>query len=423
MERKLLTNGKAFQRTDGKWQGTVWYMDEYGERKRKSFAGSTQRAVNKKMKDYIEDFKKNREKTRQGTDYPLMESLEDYIQIFKFPNVERATYDRCEYTAESQIFPRLGTMAVGDITAADVQKLLNDLMTDGYSFSTVKKVYNLLTEFYRHQKKENIVSNNPMEGVTMLKRTKFISAQGKEVKPMCEEVQIFTPEEIEIIRTEAFSTFSDGTRKYQQAAAYFLMLNTGLRTGEILGLKNSDIDLENRMLHVRRAAKEVSKRDGAEKQAGWELIIGKPKSATSIRDIPLNETAIEMIKDLREEKYFGEDSPLIPDENGQFTKPSNFRKRFYRILEACGVKEKSKTKGTGNNSTKGKTQGKGLHSLRHTFATTLINGIKQPDGTVKNLPIKQVADILGHTTTEITELYYVKRESEKLNGVTDGFDL
>ena len=54
-----------------------------------------------------------------------------------------------------------------------------------------------------------------------------------------------------------------------------------------------------------------------------------------------------MIKDLRKEMYFGEDSPLIPDENGQFTKPSNFRKRFHRVLEACGIKEKSKTKGTG----------------------------------------------------------------------------
>ena len=54
---------------------------------------------------------------------------------------------------------------------------------------------------------------------------------------------------------------------------------------------------------------------------------------------------------------------------------------------------------------------------------TYINGIKQPDGTIKNLPIKQVADILGHTTTEITELYYVRRESDKLNGVTDGFEL
>ena len=145
------------------------------------------------------------------------------------------------------------------------------------------------------------------------------------------------------------------------------MLNTGLRTGEALGLKNSDVDLENRMLYVQHAVKEVSRRNGAEKQKGKELITGKPKSATSKRAIPLNSSAIEMIKDLRKEMYFGEDSPLIPDENGQFTKPSNFRKRFYRILEACGVKEKSKTKGTGNNSTKGKTQGKGLHSLRHPY--------------------------------------------------------
>jgi integrase len=143
---------------------------------------------------------------------------------------------------------------------------------------------------------------------------------------------IFTPEEIEIIRTEAFSTFPDGKRKYQQAAAYFLMLNTGLRTGEALGLVNSDIDLENRMLHIRRSVKKVSKRNGSEKQSGREKIIGKPKSATSIREIPLNSTAIEMIKDLREEMYFGEDSPLIPDENGEFTKPSNFRKRFYHII-------------------------------------------------------------------------------------------
>ena len=178
-----------------------------------------------------------------------------------------------------QIFPRLGTKAVGDITSADIQKLLNDLMNEGYSYSTVKKTYNLLGEFYRYQKKETIITLNPMDGVTMQKKANFLSAQGKEIKPTCEEVQIFTPEEIETIRAEAFSTFSDGTRKYQQPAAYFLMLNTGLRTGETLGLKNCDIDLENRVLYVRRAAKEVSKRNGAEKQAGWELIIGKPKSA------------------------------------------------------------------------------------------------------------------------------------------------
>ncbi|MEE3333866.1 MAG: tyrosine-type recombinase/integrase [Ruminococcus sp.] len=66
---------------------------------------------------------------------------------------------------------------------------------------------------------------------------------------------------------------------------------------------------------------------------------------------------------------------------------------------------------------------KGLHAFRHTFATRLINGVKQPDGTIKSLPVKQVADLLGHTTSEITEIYYVKRDNSRLMGLTDGFEL
>ncbi|MEI3306345.1 MAG: tyrosine-type recombinase/integrase [Dysosmobacter sp.] len=50
----------------------------------------------------------------------------------------------------------------------------------------------------------------------------------------------------------------------------------------------------------------------------------------------------------------------------------------------------------------------GLHTLRHTFATNLVNGVKQPDGTIRSLSPRQVADLLGHSTSEITELYYVK---------------
>ena len=47
---------------------------------------------------------------------------------------------------------------------------------------------------------------------------------------------------------------------------------------------------------------------------------------------------------------------------------------------------------------------KGLHSLRHTFATNFVNGVKQPYGTVKALTVKQVADLLGHSTTQVTEM-------------------
>lgn len=54
MPRKLLTNGNAFKRTDGRWCGVVWFMDESGERK--SFSETTNQEVNKKMTDYIATF-------------------------------------------------------------------------------------------------------------------------------------------------------------------------------------------------------------------------------------------------------------------------------------------------------------------------------------------------------------------------------
>ena len=183
------------------------------------------------------------------------------------------------------------------------------------------------------------------------------------------------------------------------------MLNTGIRTGEALGLINSDIDLENRVMHVRRGVKEIYNREGIEVTSGRSVNVGKLKSMSSKRDVPLNDTAIEMIRDLRCEQYGGENSPLIPDENGNYTRPVNFRKRYYRILKAAKIEKK------------------GLHSLRHTFATRLVNGIKQADGTIRSLTPRQVADILGHSTSQITELYYVKKDTKRLSGLTNEFEL
>ncbi len=66
---------------------------------------------------------------------------------------------------------------------------------------------------------------------------------------------------------------------------------------------------------------------------------------------------------------------------------------------------------------------KGLHSIRHTFATNLVNGVWQPDGTIKSMSPQQVADLLGHSTSEITEMYYVKKGTARLSGITEGFEL
>lgn len=404
MEKKLLTNGNAFKRTDGRWCGVVWYMNEKGERKRKSFSGTTKQGVNKKITDYIAEFNGaiiESDESRKT----LRESMQRWLEIFKFPSVERTTYDRCECTAKHQIYPVLGDKVVSDITAADIKDLLNQKMNEGYAYTTVKKVYVILGEYFRYLTQQEIIVKNPMNSAPMMKKSNFLAAQDKENLPEYDTVTVFTTEEIEKFKAEAFRCWGNGKRIYQQAAAYILMLNTGLRTGELLGLLNSDIDLENRVMHLQRGVKEITKRDGVDAEHGREVKVGKLKSTASRRDVPLNSTAIAMIEELRKESYFGEDSPLVADENGNYTRPVNFRKRYYRILKAAGIKLK------------------GLHSLRHTFATNLVNGQKQADGSIKSLTPRQVADLLGHSTSQITEMYYVKKDTSRLNGITDGFEM
>lgn len=403
--KKLLTNGNAFRRTDNRWGGTVWYMDEFGERKRKSFSGTTKQEVNKKMTSYIEDFMTQVAASTEANK-PLRDSMQNWLRIFKFPSVERTTYDRYECTAIHQIYPLIGDKAVGNITSADIQKVLNHWMTEGYAYTTVKKVHVILGDYFKYLTQQELIEKNPMSSAPMIKKSNFYAVQEKEDLPTCETVTVFTSEEIEKLKAEASKAYRTGKKLYRQAGAYVLMLNTGLRPGELLGLLNSDIDLERRVMHLQRGMKIVYKRDDAGLSDGsTEFKVGKLKSATSKRDIPLNNTAIKMIEELRNEFYFGENSPLVCDEHGGYTNPERFRRRYYRLLEGAGI------------------ESKGLHSLRHTFATNLVNGITQSNGAVKSLTVKQVADLLGHSTTQVTEMYYVKKDTSKLNGITNDFCL
>lgn len=310
MQRKLLTNGNAFKRTDGRWCGVVWYMDEHGERKRKSFSGTTKQAVNRKMTEYVSDFE-NQIIDSDESKKKLKDSMQNWLRVFKFPSVEPTTYDRSECSAKHQIYPLLGNKAVGDITSADIKNLLNYWMNKGYAYTTVKKAYVVLNEYFRYLYREELIPKNPMANVEMIKKSNFLSAQNKENLPNNETVTVFTAEEIEKFKEECFRCWGTGKRLYQQSAAYILMLNTGLRTGELLGLLNSDIDLENKTLTVRQGVKEVSRRNGTEFTSGREIKIGKPKSTAGKRTVPLNKTAIEMIEELRRETYFGENTPLV----------------------------------------------------------------------------------------------------------------
>ena len=402
--KKLLNKGTVYKRSDNRWGGMVSYHDEQGVYRRKSFCAPTKKAVLKKIGNYIEVFKIKIAEADE-TKKPLRKSMQKWLEVFQYGTVERATYDRKEDCAKHYIYPRIGDMIISEITSADLNGILTQMMNEGYSHSTVKHVYSLFKEYFRYLCYEEHIPKNPMAYVRMIKKANFLAAQGREIIARSDAVTVLNDEEIRRLREAVFTRNRKGALKHQQAAAYLLMLNTGLRTGEALGLLNSDIDLDKRALSVTRAVKEVSKRDKDGTVCGTELIVGGMKTAASKRAIPLNSTAIEMILILRTERYFGADSPLISNQVGDFTRPSTFRSRWYTLLDFAGISHK------------------GLHSLRHTFATRLINGVEDENGNLKTLTVRQVADLLGHTTSSVTEKYYVRREPNKLCGITDEFEL
>ena len=402
--KKLLNKGTVYKRSDSRWGGMVSYHDEQGVYRRKCFCAPTKKAVLKKIADYIEAFKKEVAEADEANK-PLRKSMQKWLEVFQFGTVERATYDRKEDCAKRYIYPRIGDLLISDINSADLNGILTQMMNEGYAHSTVKHIYSLLNEYFRYLCYEEYISKNPMAYVRIIKKANFLAAQGKGNIAQSDAVTVLTNEEIQRLRETVFTRNRKGAMKHQQAAAYLLMLNTGLRTGEVLGLINSDIDLDNREMLVVRAVKEVGKRDNDGTVRGTELIVGGMKTAASKRTIPLNSAAIEMILILRTERYFGADSPLISNQVGDFTRPSTFRSRWYTLLDFAGISHK------------------GLHSLRHTFATRLINGVEDENGNLKTLTVKQVADLLGHTTSSVTEKYYVRREPDKLCGITDEFEL
>ena len=381
--KKLLNKGTVYKRSDSRWGGMVSYHDEQGVYRRKCFCAPTKKAVLKKIADYIEAFKKEVAEADEANK-PLRKSMQKWLEVFQFGTVERATYDRKEDCAKRYIYPRIGDLLISDINSADLNGILTQMMNEGYAHSTVKHIYSLLNEYFRYLCYEEYISKNPMAYVRIIKKANFLAAQGKGNIAQSDAVTVLTNEEIQRLRETVFTRNRKGAMKHQQAAAYLLMLNTGLRTGEVLGLINSDIDLDNREMLVVRAVM---------------------KTAASKRTIPLNSTAIEMIRILRAERYFSADSPLIPNQAGDFTRPSTFRSRRYTLLDFSGIPHK------------------GLHSLRHTFATRLINGIEDENGNLKTLTVKQVADLLGHTTSTVTEKYYVRRELKNLHGITDDFEI
>lgn len=157
----------------------------------------------------------------------------------------------------------------------------------------------------------------------------------------------------------------------------FLDMFTGLRIGEMCALKWSDIDLENGIISVNKSVQRLPDR----KTGKSEIKITTPKTATSMRMIPLPQFVCDRLKNLKKN-----DNCYVLSSTEKLIEPRSFTYKFKRILSNAGV---SPVK---------------YHSLRHAFATNCIQ---------KQFDIKTLSEILGHSSPNITLKVYLHSTMEQ----------
>ena len=281
------------------------------------------------------------------------------------PNTIRNYKERFKHNIDRCI----GNMLISEVKPMHCQNVLNQ-MKDDYKTSTIYQTRITLYSVFSDAVENDVILKNPV--------TKSVKYNiGKEPK----KVRALTIEE-----QKKFLETAKGTSNYNQFA---FLLQTGLRTGELIGLKWSDIDFKRKVMHIERSVEY--------RHSVGEWRIGEPKSKSGYRDVPLTEEAISILKKQKEKlKEIKVINIQFKDfvflcRKGEPTKNSAYDTSLFKLCDKAGIDRFS------------------MHVLRHTYATRAIEGGIRP---------KTLQVILGHSNVGITmNLYVHVTEDEKLKEV------
>lgn len=345
--------GGIFQReSDGRWVSRIRL--EGG--KTRTYYGKTRKEVTDKLKAAQ---KQVEEGLSLDTDrITVTQFLERWLTDTVKPSVKTRTYENYESVVRVRIVPRIGTVKLGKLRPLDVQKLYTDLKEDKDSPLSPRSILHTHRVLHRalgQAVKWNMIARNPCDGATAPKAQRT-------------EMQVLTPDQVR--------QFLTATATHDAHALYVLAITTGMRAGELLGLKWSDIDLDTGRVTVQRALQQQN--------GGKGLVLVSPKTARSRRMTLLGPTAVAALKAHHDRQAFkrrevGEtwqDQGLVfTGPKGGPTDPSWSRQVFYKALDDAGIPRVR------------------FHDLRHTAATlALMQGVHP----------KVVSEMLGHGSIGLT---------------------
>ena len=371
MAKRNNGDGSIFRVSDDKWVATIQIgKTADGKPKRKQFSAKTEKEVKRKLAE----FKKNRGifENVQNSQITVADYAKRFL-AFKKPALKPTSYQRLNSTIETYIIPNFNYIAFSELTTQDIQNLINEI-SKKKSYSTAKKICDCLNAMYKYDlglpPKQQTAKYNPCFNV-VLNKNSFN-------KSVVNEIKYFTDEEIIKIQSEIYKcNDKNGKLLYPYGLLYVIILNTGLRIGEILAVTRDDINLEDRTLTVNKNAIQIKNENGK----GYMVQIqNNPKTFSGNRILSLNNTCIDAIKTLFE--IFPNQEYLALNSNNRPVTPQNAEKTFSQILKICNIDSK----------------GRKCHALRHTFATKLFE---------QGVDVKMVSHILGHSSSSFTRDVYI----------------
>lgn len=335
-----------YKRKDGRFEGRVpvGYQDN-GKIKYKSVYARTLSEVKEKMSE-VHSIKQNQPVS--AIKLTVCEAAEQWLSTAKL-RVKESSYANYENIVKKHILPVLGREMIMNLTTGKLNDFINLKLVsgrlNGNGGLSAKSVRDIMT-VYR-------------------------SIENYAVREYGIKETHFTMPKIEKKQTDILTSAErKGLENYlihnqnKTNIAILLCLFTGLRVGELCGLKWEDIDFDNAVLYVKRTVQRVSKNGKS------QIIIGTPKSKTSVRTVPIPVFVLDILRNYRNCGDFY----IITGENKP-TEPRTMQNRFKSVLKSCGIRNVN------------------FHLLRHTYATVCIE---------KGFDPKTLSELLGHADAAIT---------------------
>ena len=317
----------------------------------------------------------------------LNEYMEQFLEVYKKETVKAVSYDTYRVVFENHIRRELGYKKLADITKNDIQRLINE-KSQVRSYSTISKMKVLLNMCFKHALEDDVVYKNPVAGVRIPGK--------KEMGVKARQIDVLSQKEIDVLKEAALGPITDDmTTRF--APAFLLMLNTGIRMGEMLALTWQDIDMEEQVLHVNKTMTIIQNRERNEGAPKVLVTTSEPKSISSRRTVPLNSMAIRALIRMRE--YRGgelrETDYLLCNKNRGMVTQEFLYRAFDHILE----------KGMGDEYVH-----HGLHIFRHTFASRFCEN---------ETNIKVIQEVMGHADVSTTMNIYAEANPDVTKSVIE----